>query len=147
MSVSDAFARTQADVHGEQGAAWLAHLADLLDACGRRWSLTILEPYPNLSYNYVAPAVMAGGAEVVLKVGVPHPELLSEMDALRLYEGRGMVRLLACDREQGVMLLERLKPGTPVLDLCDDEKETAIAAGVMQSPCCVRCGPYKTRAR
>ena len=127
MSVPEAFARTQTGVHGEMGAAWLAQLPALLEACAQRWSLTILPPFANLSYNYVAPAVMADGTDVVLKVGVPHPELFGEMDALRLYEGRGMVRLLECEREQGIMLLERLKPGTPLLAL-DDERATSIAA-------------------
>src|SRR5205807_220702 len=39
MLVSDAFARTQTGVHGEMGAAWLAKLPALLEACAQRWSL------------------------------------------------------------------------------------------------------------
>ena len=53
------------------------------------------------------------------------------MQALRLYDGRGMVRLLDFDREQGIMLLERLKPGTPLLEV-NDERATSIAAQVMR---------------
>ena len=36
-----------------------------------------------------------------LKAGVPHKELFSEMEALRVYDGRGSVRLLEADSEQG----------------------------------------------
>jgi streptomycin 6-kinase len=54
------------------------------------------------------------------------------MEALRLYDGHGIVQLLHADREQGAMLLERLKPGTPLANLTDDEEATSIAARVMR---------------
>lgn len=120
------------DVHGARGASWWRELPDLLERCARRWSLTLLPPFANLSYNYVAPAVRAGGVEVVLKVGVPNPELSSEIDALRHLDGRGSVRLLAADKAWGALLLERLRPGATVATVQDDEAATRIAAGVMQ---------------
>src|SRR5689334_7547015 len=89
------FVRTTLEVHGpEAGAAWIEQLPALIDACERRWSLTVLPPFEPLSYNYVAPAIRADGTHVVFKAGVPHPELLSEIEALRLYDGHGIVRLL-----------------------------------------------------
>jgi len=91
----------------------------------------VAPPFPSLSYNYVAPAVRADGTEVVLKLGVPNPELVTEIEALRLFDGRGIVRLLEADTERGSLLLERLRPGTPLSRLADDEQATAIAAGVM----------------
>ncbi len=130
--IPDPFVRSQVEVHGERGREWIAHLPDLLDECARRWSLTMQPPFPNSAYNYVAPARQSDGSEVVLKAGVPHEWLLCEMDALQLCDGRGMVRLLDADRAQGVMLLERLKPGTPAPDLNDDERATSIAAQVMR---------------
>ncbi|MBI3732007.1 MAG: phosphotransferase [Chloroflexi bacterium] len=134
------FARAMAELYGAAGDEWLGRLPALLAECERRWSLTIGPPFPKLSYNYVAPAMRADGSEVVLKAGVPNPELLTEMEALRLYDGRGIVRLLEADRERGVMLLERLSPGMPLSSLADselhaakaDEQATAIAAGVMR---------------
>jgi streptomycin 6-kinase len=98
--------------------------------CEQRYALTVLPPF-DLSYNYVAPAVRADGAGVVLKLGVPNPELLTEIAALRHYDGRGIVQLLDADEEVGLLLLERLKPGTTLLGLADDEEATAIAAQVM----------------
>src|SRR5439155_23831953 len=59
-------------------------------------------------------------------------ELMTEMEALRLFEGHGIVQLLDADARQGAMLLERLRPGTPLADLADDEQATSIAAGVMR---------------
>ncbi|MEA3308901.1 MAG: hypothetical protein U9Q70_05255 [Chloroflexota bacterium] len=80
MQIPESFARTTVEVHGEAGRAWLRDLPALLAACERRWALTVGPPFA-LSYNYVAPAIRADGTEVVLKAGVPHPELRTEIAA------------------------------------------------------------------
>ncbi len=131
-SVPDDFARTTVELYDDAGMAWLDRLPALLAECKQRWSLTIRPPFVPLSYNYVAPAVRADGTEVVLKAGVPNPELLTEIAALRLYDGRGIARLIDADPDQGVLLLERLQPGTPLANLDDDEEATHIAARVMR---------------
>lgn len=126
------FTRTIHELYGERGERWLANLPGLLAACARRWSLAIAQPFPNLTYNYVAPAARADGVEVVLKVGPPNPELLTEIAALRGYDGRGSVRLLDADPEWGALLLERLRPGVPLTTVAGDEAATLIAAQVMR---------------
>lgn len=127
------FARTILELHGEAGAAWLARLPDTLAGYAHRWGLEIGPPFAPLSYHYVAPARRADGAEVVLKVGVPHRELLAEIAALQLYDGHGIALLLDADPAGGALLLERLLPGTPLADLADDAAATAIAAEVMRA--------------
>lgn len=129
--IPDSFARTLLDLFNDTGVVWLNNLPRLISDCERRWSLTVLPPF-ELSYNYVARAIRADGTDVVLKVGVPNPELLTEIAALRLYDGHGIVRLIDSDPEAGVMLLERLKPGAPLVTLADDERATSIAAQVMK---------------
>jgi len=126
------FVQTIVEVWGEEGEAWLARLPAAVAECEGRWSLEVEPPFPNLSYNYVAPATTRDGREVVLKLGVPRAELVTEIEALRLYDGRGMVQLLDADVEQGILLLERLRPGSDLHELGDDEKATEIAAGVMR---------------
>jgi streptomycin 6-kinase len=132
-SIPENFARAMVEVYGDEGAAWLERLPELIAECARRWSLTALPPYA-LSYNYVAPAVHADGTPVVLKVGFPSRELMTEIAALRHYDGHGIVQLLDADPERGAFLLERLTPGTVLapLALLDDERATSIAAGVMR---------------
>ncbi len=121
------------------GREWQARLPDLLAEYARRWSLTVLPPFLNLSFNYVAPVVRAegteAGTEAVLKTGAGLKELRSEIAALRWYDGQNSVRLLDADHERGVLLLERLKPGTPLTTLADeanDAQATSIAASVMR---------------
>ncbi len=130
--VPEAFARTIVDVFEQDGVAWIERLPTTIADCERRWSLVVAPPVPNLSYNYVAPAVRSDGVEMILKLGVPHAELRSEIAALRLYAGHGCAMLLDADSEQGYLLLERLRPGTPLADLAGDEQATAIAAEVMR---------------
>jgi streptomycin 6-kinase len=110
-------------------------LPTLLADCASRWALTVLPPFPNLSFNYVAPVLRADGTEAVLKLGLPHKELLMEIEALRVYDGRGSVRLLEADPEQGALLLERLRPGVTLTTLADeahDAQATSLAADVMR---------------
>jgi hypothetical protein len=88
-----AFIQTTTELFDERGIAWLGDLPNLIAGCERRWSLKVLPPF-DLSYNYVAPAICTDGTEVVVKLGLPNPELLTEMAALRLSDGRGSARLL-----------------------------------------------------
>lgn len=112
------------------GPRFLARLPQLIREYEAKWDIRVLAPYP-LSYNYVAPAVAADGAAVVLKLGVPNPELTAEIEALRLYGGRGAARLLAAEPERGALLLERVLPGEPLASLPDDDAATRIAAEKM----------------
>jgi streptomycin 6-kinase len=121
------------DIHGAAGVAWLDRLPSIMAGCAQRWSLTVLPPFADLSYNYVAPAIREDGTHVVLKAGVPHVELFREIAALSWFNGRGIVRLLDADPEEGVLLLERLEPGTPLFSVGDDEEATRIAARLMRS--------------
>lgn len=106
--------------------AWIAALPTLLDSLAARWGLRVAAgPFPNLSYNYVAPAVrLSDGAACVLKVGVPREEVRTEIACLRFWKGRGAVRLLDADPERGALLLERLEPGRELSDLADDDEAT-----------------------
>jgi streptomycin 6-kinase len=130
-TVPSGFAHMIVELYGATGIEWLNCLPSIIADCAQRWSLMVMPPFKPLSYNYVAPAIRADGRDVVLKVGVPNPEFLTEIEALRLFNGHGIVQLLEVDRDQGALLLERLKPGTPLSSLTDDEQATTIAAQVM----------------
>ncbi len=127
------FGRTTVNLYAERGVQWLDRLPDLIAEVEQRWLIMVGPPLDGLTYNYVAPAAGLDGRELMLKLGVPNPELLTEIEALRIYDGRGCVQLLAADRGQGALLLERLEPGTPLRGCTDDdERATAVAAGVMR---------------
>lgn len=123
----------QIEVRGAAVAAWRDRLPAIVAGFEKRWSLTVGPPFPELSHNYVAPALRADGTPAVLKLSFPNnPGLATEARALSTFCGRGAVWIFELDLERGAMLLERLKPGTPLAAVRDDAEATSIAAGVMR---------------
>ncbi len=121
-------------LHGnDDGRSWLDRLPAILAACETRWHLKIDAPFPNLSFNYVAPAVCSDGTRAIVKACSPTGEYATEANALRHFDGHGMARLLVCDDADEVLLLEYLSPGTLLRDVEDDALATSHAAGVMRA--------------
>ncbi|GKV55854.1 kinase [Sporosarcina sp. NCCP-2222] len=110
----------------EEGEKWLAALPEKVAHYAKQWGLTIQGPFTNLSYNYVLFVEDTQGQPFVLKLGVPNFDCRNEMDTVRQYDGKGCARLVKADREEGVMLLERLSPGTMLSDLLDEEEVVRI---------------------
>jgi streptomycin 6-kinase len=132
-SVPEGLIRTTIEMRGAAGAGWLNRLPVLIAECEERWSLEVDSPFPELSFNYVAPALRADGTSAVLKLSFPEdPGFEKEAEALRVFSGRGAARLLELDRDRGVMLLERLDPGVPLTAVRDNEEATTIAANVLR---------------
>jgi streptomycin 6-kinase len=131
IDLPEDFQRRIVDVHGESGAHWLQTLPVQLQSIQDRWNIKVHPPYP-LSYNYVAPVEGPGSEAWAIKLCVPNPELTGEILALRLFNGEGAVKLIHGDPQEGVMLIERLQPGTPLHAVQDDLLATRTSAMVMQ---------------
>ncbi|MFN8507991.1 MAG: aminoglycoside phosphotransferase family protein [Dehalococcoidia bacterium] len=129
----EAFVHNVLAVRGEDaGRAFLDRLPAIVDECADRWSLAVQPAYPGLSYNWVAPVITADGARAVLKVGfAADPEFQCEIEALRLYDGEGAVRLFAALPEMGAILIEQAMPGHTLLEV-DDRVATETVAFVMR---------------
>lgn len=130
MNLPADFVQTIYSVFGKSGRVFLENLPTLIEEASARWGITNLQPVSNLSYNFVALA-KRGRDDVVLKIGVPNSELTSEMAALKLFNGEGACQLIEQDEENGVLLLERIIPGTMLSELINDDERTHIAAELM----------------
>jgi streptomycin 6-kinase len=117
---------------GEAGVEWSRNLPGLLRELCQSLHVTLESPFPSLSFNYVAPGIRSDGLEVVLKVGVPTREVGAEIAALRLWAGNGGVALIEAIPEKGALLLERLRPGTPLASVDDEDLSVGVAADVMR---------------
>jgi len=118
--------------NGEEGEAWLKRIPDIITDYQKKWKLKVSPPF-NLSYNYVAPTKRLDGSEAVLKIGFPKDkEFQTEIAALEVFNGQGIEKLLEEDRENAVILIERVTPGVPLSSLDDDEKATRILAEIMR---------------
>ncbi|WP_096156025.1 MULTISPECIES: aminoglycoside phosphotransferase family protein [Bacillus] len=119
-------------IHKEKGREWLNNLPSLISYCEKKWNFYIQEPY-ELSYNYVAPVICRDGKKLVLKLSVPNHEFEDELTAISLYKNnKGMVNLIDCEKETGIMLLEQLVPGIPLSTIKNDQATTLLAAQVMR---------------
>jgi len=128
------YSRRVVDIHGPRGRDWLERLPMSIAECERRWSIVVEAPFPNLSYNWVAPARTSQGASVVLKLGLPCPELTSEIETLRAWAGHGAAHLIHADEDEGALVIERVLPGTSLVELGweHDVEATAVALELMQ---------------
>ena len=135
LDLPEEFVQFLRDVYGIEAAnAWFERLPALLEECEQRWQLELLPPFEHLNFHYVAPAVRVDGAPVILKTCSLTDEFEPGLAALRIFDGRGIARLLEYDEDQKVMLLERLQPGTMLASLVpeQDEQATSILAGIMR---------------
>jgi streptomycin 6-kinase len=129
------FAQFMLEVHGtEKAMDWFTRLPEMLADCAQRWRLKIYPPLEQLSFHYIAPAERADGTPVILKINSPTHEFAQSVEALRLFSGPGMVRLLEVDDEYEAVLLERLLPGSTLAQLVPekDEQATSVLASVMR---------------
>lgn len=133
------FKRNIFDLHAEKGKQWIEDLPDLIAETSEKWSLAVEKPFPDLSYNFVAPCVCADGTNAVLKIGYNEKDSVvsSEAKFLTILDGKGAVKLLRFDKNHCALLLERLMPGENLAKLCqtNDEEATSIAIDVMRRIC------------
>jgi streptomycin 6-kinase len=119
-------------IENRRGSPWLKEIPEIVGKCSELWELRVGAPLPQLFYNYLAAVERTDGSSAILKICPADWEFESELNALRLYDGRGAVRLLESDEAMGAMLLEPLRPGQPIKTLDDDDLATAIACRVMK---------------
>jgi streptomycin 6-kinase len=119
---------------GSEGEAWLRSIPAQLETAASRWSLQIGPHYP-LTFGYVTRATRADGSPAVLRLGIPGRAFAREVSTLMAYGGKGAVRLLEADLDQGAVLLEGVRPGEPLSKLVsiDDTRATEVVVTVLRN--------------
>ena len=115
---------------GEKGRNWLSQLPQLFNECVGKWKLTDMQTSTDLSYNYVCFGEHPEHGKVALKIGVPHLDLFSEMEAISLFEGHGLCHSYAVDESRGAMLIERILPGGELRQIQNPQQRFKIAASL-----------------
>ncbi len=115
----------------EKGEAWLQDLPGIIHYCEQKWSMKMEKPY-RLSINYVAPAKLRNGKEIVVKICIPGSDFLNELESLRLFKHQGIVNVLDYETEKGIIILEKLSPGYTLAEIEDDETACYLAAQVVR---------------
>jgi streptomycin 6-kinase len=111
---------------------WLETLPELLDKLVALWFLRLETPFDHGgTCSWVCPVVRSDGTQAVLKLAMPHMEGKHEIQGLRYWSGRSMVKLLEADDDSGAMLLERCLPGI-TLRSEPEPAQDGIIAGVLR---------------
>ena len=105
---------------------WLDRLPGAVARLVKHWDLALEEPFAvEGEASWVRPVTRRDGTPAVLKLGMPHFEADHEAAGLRFWSGDPTIRLL--EEEDGAMLLERCKPGTPLNERPEPEQDEVLA--------------------
>lgn len=132
IEVPESFRKNVLGEWGEAGDAWLNKLPTIVETCLRQWHLELRPSSFEMSFGFVTEVRRKDGTAAVLKIVLPDAEP-NEIDALTAFDGHRSVKLLEADRERHAILLERIHPGTLLLDVQarDDEEATRIGAALI----------------
>ena len=109
----------------------LSDSTDGLGAAAQRWSITLGEAYTDVHPgNQVHRCARRDGTPAVLKTEPARAdnEFHTGVDALLLYAGHGMVRVLEVDRDERIILMEMVVPGEPLWREPIDRALRAVAS-------------------
>lgn len=120
-------------MYGDLGKQWLADLPQFLSACENEWAIKLRPCFADLSFHYVAPAILDNKIATVLKCAPPHTECQTEIVALSYFSGNRAVKLLKHHSAQGKMLLEHIIPGHSLETLKNTEEAVHISVAVMNA--------------
>jgi streptomycin 6-kinase len=108
ITVPAAFAEWRIRMDGEAGREWVRSLPALVERLVARWHLTVDDQPPLHGALGLVVLVHRGRRPLVLKVSRRERSTENETLALRAWDGRGVMALLADDPATGALLLERL---------------------------------------
>lgn len=107
-------------------AAWVDALPGLVAGLLDDWQLTLDGPPVQGRASLVVPVLAEGSRRCVVKVAHPGLEAEHEALALKLWHGRGAVRLVSADPHRSALLLERLE-ATDLRDAWDLDACATVA--------------------
>ena len=132
LNIPERLANSIREYFGQEGIAWLARLPELLPEAAARWELELGAASVDAGTGFVCFARHRDGRHRVLKVAFPHDEHLTGVEGMRIYAGRGCVRVLDTADGDTQVLMERVLPGTHLHEVGDEAEEVRIAAGVIR---------------
>ena len=100
---------------GSEVAAWSDELPGVLTALAERWRFELGSPIPRGSVSAVFRCRMADGRRAVLKASPDRARLALEAAALDAWRTAHTPAVIALDEQLGVLLIEAIEPGTPLV--------------------------------
>lgn len=109
------------------GVDFLHKVLKDIDYYADKWSLSNIQFIPSYSAKVVFFCNAEKYGDVVLKIGNPFlVEIIKEFNTLCRYKGRSFSTVFEADVENGVILEEWVKPGTPLRDESSLKKRLSV---------------------
>lgn len=108
-------------LYGSQGTEWITNLPALINALENYWNLTEITPVPNMTFNYVAKAILNTNEPVILKISYDKKSVINEKQALTDLGHHGSIRLIGYNELYNALLLQQAIPGITLKSLYRDQ--------------------------
>lgn len=123
LNLSDQYKNSIIAMFGQQGQQWLADVPNIIEKYINKFHFKDITALGDLTFNIILFANCEEFGDVILKIGLPYNELLTrETIALSKFGGRGACKCYYNNIDDGIIILERLKPGETLHCVKDREK-------------------------
>jgi len=126
--------------------AWCDALPDVLVELAARWRFELGGQIPRGTMSAVYRCRLADGRAAVLKASPDRRRLADEAGALRGWRSRHSPMVHAFDEQRGVLLLEAVEPGTPLVVAAAHPSAEEVGA-LLAALHVAAAGPYPTVGR
>lgn len=106
-----------ANIYGVKGEHWIANLPATVAALTDYWNLSQVIPVPNMTFNYVAKAILNINQPVVLKISYDKKSIVNEKRALMNLDSQGSIKLINYNSKYNALLLQQAIPGITLKSL------------------------------
>ena len=108
---------------GDYGKSWLDKVPSIIQKYIEEFLLYDIKILEDLTFNIILFAKSNEMGPVMLKISLPENELiLRETEALHHFDGEGACKCFFSNREDGVLIIERLYPGKTLHEVEDREE-------------------------
>lgn len=112
-----------ANLYGSKGTDWIANLPAIVTALANHWSLNEVTPVSNMTFNYVAKAILNNKESVILKISYNSQSILNEKQALAHPGLQGSIKLIDYNNKYNALLLQQAIPGITLKSLYRDNPD------------------------
>ena len=119
--------------YGEIGEEWLNSINNIIEKYKRKFNLSNIKLIKNLTMNVLIYANSNKYGEVVLKIGSPGKNTISEINYISLYSSKYFARCYYYNIEDRVMLLERISPGYDLMNLKNQKERISIFCNILNN--------------
>lgn len=110
------------NLYNDEGRKWLKDIDNLMEKYINKYKLENIRLLDNLSINLVLHAKSQQYGKIILKIAPASRTLISEVSALKHYSSKYSVKCYYYNKEDEIMVLELLFPGTNLFSLDNQEE-------------------------